>query len=169
MPVRKTVRLSPADDETLRRLYRSYRIPIDQYRGRPVERARLTDAFNAATGQQLGAETLLHYMIRRRKDGKWETFDGDHRRAKPVPADLFSDEEWRIVDRLYVDFGVGADTFIYKSKVATKFAVKVSAALGRAVRPDVLAAALVDRRKADALPRLGPDAGFEDIDEVASA
>ncbi|OQZ06721.1 MAG: hypothetical protein B6D36_03545 [Planctomycetes bacterium UTPLA1] len=167
MAARTTVRLSPADDQTLRRLYRNNRVPIDQYRRRPSELARLADAFNAATGQQLTSGQLLHYMIRRRKDGNWETFDGAHRRAKPLPNTLFTDEEWQIVDRLYVDSGIGADTFLYDAQRAASFAERIVAAIGRAIRPDVLAAALVERRKDDALPRLRPDSGFEDIDQVA--
>lgn len=167
MAARKTVRLSEAEDQTLRRLYRSHRVPVDQFRRRPTELARLTDEFNAATGQQLAPGHLLHYMIRRRKDGTWETFDGTHMRAKPLPNTLFTDEEWQIVDRLYLDCGVGADTFLYDSQSAATFAAKVAAATGRAIRPDVLAAALVERRKNDQLPRLRPDAGFEDIDQVA--
>lgn len=106
-------------------------------------------------------------MIRRRKDGNWETFDGAHRRAKPLPNTLFTDEEWQIVDRLYVDSGIGADTFLYDAQRAASFAERIVAAIGRAIRPDVLAAALVERRKDDALPRLRPDSGFEDIDQVA--
>jgi hypothetical protein len=167
MAKRKTVRLSPHDDQTLRQLYRAQRIPVGQYRRRPGELARLTDAFNAATGQNLGTGALMHYMIRRRKDGDWETFGGDHRRARPLPDGLFSEQEWNVVDYLYVEFGVGADTFLYDDGLATAFAGKVAAALGRAIRPDVLAAALVDRRKDDQLPRLRPDRGFEDIDEIA--
>lgn len=168
MAVRKTVRLSPDEDQTLRRLYRNLRVPIDQFRRRPSELARLTDALNAATGQQLSTGEVLHYMIRRRKDGNWETFDGTHRRAKPLPESLFTDDEWRIVDRLYVECGIGADTFLYDGKLAGEFCAKIAAAIGRAMRPDVVAAALVDRRKDDELPRLRPDAGFEDIDQVAA-
>lgn len=169
MAVRKTVRLNPDEDQTLRRLYRNLRVPVDQFRRRPGELARLADAFNAATGQQLTTGQVLHYMIRRRKDGNWETFDGTHRRAKPLPDALFTDEEWQVVDRLYVESGVGADTFLYDSQLAADFSAKIAAALGRAIRSDVLAAALVERRKDDALPRLRPDAGFEDIDQVAAA
>jgi hypothetical protein len=72
-----------------------------------------------------------------------------------------------IVDRLYVEFGVGADTFLYDTELTKRFASSVAAAIGRAIRPDVLAAALVERRKNDDLPRLRPQGGFEDIDEVA--
>jgi hypothetical protein len=106
-------------------------------------------------------------MIRRRKDGNWETFDGTHRRAEPLPNTLFTAEEWQVVDRLYVDSGTGADTFLYDTQLAAEFAKKIAAATGRAIRPDILAAALVERRKNDELPRLRPDAGFEDIDQVA--
>lgn len=167
MAARKTIRLSSAEDQTLRRLYRSHRVPVDQFRRRPSELARLTDEFNAATGQHFATGQLLHYMIRRRKDGSWETFDGSHRRAKPLPNSLFTDEEWQIVDHLYVDSGIGADTFLYDGQVAEHFASRVAAATGRALRSDVLAAALVERRKNDQLPRLRPDLGFEDIDQVA--
>lgn len=169
MAARKTVRLNPDEDQTLRRLYRNLRVPVDQFRRRPRELARLTDAFNAATGLQLTTGQVLHYMIRRRKDGNWVTFDGTHRRANPLPDALFTNDEWQIVDRLYVECGVGADTFLYDGKLATDFCAKIAAALGRAMRADVVAAALVDRRKNDALPRLRPDAGFEDIDQIAAS
>lgn len=169
MAARKTVRLSVADDMTLRQLYRSFRVPVDQFRRRPSELSRLTDAFNAATGQDLTTGHVLHYMIRRRKDGNWETFDGTHRRAKALPDALFTDQEWQVVDRLYVESGIGADTFLYDSQLAAEFSAKIAAALGRAIRPDILAAALVERRKDDALPRLRPDTGFADIDQIAAA
>lgn len=169
MAARRTVRLSYQEDQTLRELYRGYRIPVGQYRRRPSDIARLTDAFNAATSQTLTSGALLHYMIRRRKDGNWETFDGQHRRARPIPQDLLSEDEWRVVDRLYVESGIGADTFLYDDDAAAAFSGKVAAALGRGIRPDLLAAALVDRRKDDKLPRLRPDEGFEDIDQVEYA
>jgi len=141
------------------------RIPIDQFGSRAGDLERLTDAFNAATGQSLSTGAILHYMLRRRKDGVWVTFNGAHRRAEPLSDGLFSSDEWIIVDAIYVQFGVGADTFLYDTRMASDFSARVALAIGRVIRGDVLAAAVIQRRKDDLLPKLRRE-GFEDIGQI---
>lgn len=170
MANRRTLKLSLADDRALRQLYVSFGYPVGQYNRRRQELLELTGAFNAATGRNATPEEILHYMIRQRKDGKWETFDGHHNRLASIDPDLLTPEQWETCIDLYLRFNFGADTFFYDKQLAKEFATEFARQSGVSIPPHILAAALVDRRKAGNLPKLHPvvreESGFTDFDQV---
>ncbi len=170
MTHRRTIPMLDAEDSVLRSLYRSFRIPVGQYNRRRRALRRLTSLFNTATGRSVVAEDLLHYMITRRKQGRWETLNGDHKRLAPVLDDLLAPEEWLVLDEVYVQIGIGADTYFFDHEAAHEFASELSRRLERPFETHALAAAIVERRKSGSLPKLEPAAehGFDDIDQVAS-
>lgn len=161
--------LSIDDKEMLQFLYVRQRIPTDQYKRRPEALRKLTDRFNSLTERNDKADDLLHFMITQRKQGKWPKLGTAHKKLARVPLDLLTEEEWKILDEIYLDMNVGSDNYAYNVEHRREFARRFSASVRRFVPERTLCAALERRRKEGSLPRLTdkPKKPFGDIDAVA--
>jgi hypothetical protein len=172
MAPRPNFRLQKDEDESLRTLYREFNIPTDQYPHRPNDLQRLVSAWNQLTGRNESASDVLHYMITRRKKGKWERLGrdagGDFRR----PQLEFTEEEIGYLDAIHEELQIASDNYAINPEAAKRLQEQFARRSGRVVPPMMLASAMIGRRKAGALATLKPksddqDLGFTDIDQVA--
>lgn len=175
---RLSIRLSPAEDSFLRTLHRQSGVPDGQFPQRPKFWRRFTDVWNGATDRADSPEELLHYIMTRRKrargqPGRWEPFGDDYKPLKSPPPDVLSEEQWAIVDQMYAEKDVSADSLLVDATARKEFLLEFVARSGEHV-PDLLfVAAIIARRKGGLLPKTGSagsedgaDIGFGDIDMV---
>jgi len=169
---RRTLRLQKDEDESLRALYREFDIPTDQYPHRPDDLQRLVSAWNQLTGRNESHSDVLHYMISRRKKGKWERLGRDAGEGFQRPQVAFTDEEIKHLDAIHEELQVASDNYAINPEAARRLQEEFARRTGRVIPPMMLAAAMISRRKAGALATLKPkpndqDLGFSDIDQVA--
>jgi hypothetical protein len=169
---RRTLQLQKDEDASLRALYREFHIPTDQYPHRPGDLQRLVAAWNQLTGRNESASDVLHYMINRRKQKKWERLGRDAGSDFQRPQVTFTDEEFQHLDAIHEELQVASDNYAINPDLAKRLQKEFARRTGRLVPPMTLAAEMISRRKAGALATLKPkaggeDVGFSDIDEVA--
>src|ERR1044072_7154845 len=110
---RRCIVLNPIEHETLGRLYVARRIATDRYMHQPKDLRELTDTFNSLTDRRDTAEEILHYMqTKRRMKDQFPTLDVNHIRLPVVLGHLIEPEFNDVLNKLYVEFGVGAETFM---------------------------------------------------------
>lgn len=167
---RKSMRLTPDLDHFLRTLHRQSGIPDGQFPQRPTFWRSFTNAWNEATGRDDSPEDILHYIMTQRKRGLWFRFEGAH---KPLPCPeytLLTDEQWAVVDAIYIEMGKGADNFLINRELRTELLRRFVARTGTHIPELLFTAALIARRKGGWLPKVPPtpdgNVGFGDIDEV---
>lgn len=170
---RRSLRLPPHEDELLRTLYRDFDIPTDQYPHRPDDLARLVESWNGLVGRSETAPDILHYMITRRKKGKWERLGRDAGSGFARPTVALSEEELRHLDAIHEELQIASDNFALNAELAQKLQQEFARRAGRIVPAMILAAAMINRRKVGALATLKPksddhDLGFSDIGEVGT-
>lgn len=169
---RRTLRMQPHEDEVLRTLYRDFDIPTDQYPQRAEELIHLVNSWNNLTGRNESAPDVLHYMVTRRKDGKWEKLGRDAGGGFTRTRLEFSDEELAHLDAIHEELQIASDNFALNADLAMKLQQEFGKRAGRIVPSMILAAEMINRRKAGSLATLKPkakdqDLGFSDINEVA--
>jgi hypothetical protein len=169
---RQSLRLLPPEDALLRTLYRDFNIPTDQYPQRPTDLIRLVETWNSLTSRKELPPDVLHYMITRRKKAQWEKLGRDTAEVLSSPRTEFSEEELKLLDAIHEELQIASDNFALNSELAVKLQKEFARRSGRIVPPMVLAAAMINRRKAGALATLKPksdaaDVGFADIEKVA--
>lgn len=165
MKRRRSIPLRPDEHRALRQQYLNFRYPTDQYAKRNSELERFTDTWNASMERDDSSGDLLHYMVTKRKAGKWVRFDGSHKKLARTAPDLFSDEEWQELIDIYIDLDEPSDHYAFDGNLQAHLSAEFQLRTGRHVWGSVLVAALIDLRKDDRLPRLRDD--FDDIDEIA--
>lgn len=170
---RQSLRLLPHEDELLRTLYREFDIPTDQYPQRPDDLVRLVETWNNLTGRKEPGPEVLHYMITRRKKAKWERLGRDAGQGFTRPRVDFTEEELNHLDAIHEELQIASDNFALSSELAEKLQREFARRAGRIVPSMMLAAEMINRRKAGALATLKPksddqDLGFSDINEVAN-
>lgn len=167
--VKMNRKLSIDEEDMLKFLYVRQNIPTDQYKRRPEALRELTTRFNALTERSDELDDVLHYMITRRKAGKWPRLGAAHSRLPSVPQDLLTPDEWKILEEIYLDINKGSDNYAYDAGLRRKLAQRFSASAGRFVAHRTLCAALERRRKEGLLPKITdrPPAPFADMDSVA--
>ncbi|WP_145034666.1 hypothetical protein [Caulifigura coniformis] len=160
----------------LRRLYKLWRIPTDQFDKRPEDKARFVRAWNLRSSRDDSEGDLMHYMKTKRKGGNWEKLGADHQRYSAGSVQ-FSDEELKaaeeIYNRLFASAGIGSDNIGYDQKMADMLSSEFAIATGRIVNGTIIYAALMAIRKRGNLVKAGrvqrgSQHGFGDIDEIAS-
>ena len=156
----------------MRTLYREFDIPTDQYPRRPDDLARLVRHWNNLTGRNEPAAEVLHYMITRRKKGKWERLGRDAGRASP-PSLSLSDEELGHLDAIHEELQIASDNYALNPEAAQRLQEEFARRTNRVLPPMLLAAAMIHRRKLGNLATLRPksdqnDVGFTDIDQVGT-
>lgn len=174
---RKSIRLSPDEDQLLRTLHRQSGVPDGQFPQRPKFWRQFTNVWNEATDRRDTPEDILHYIMTRRKrpkgrPGRWDAFGDDY---KPLPCpepDTLTPEQWEVVEAIYVEMKVGADNFLIDRELRSELLRRFVARTGAHVPELLFTAALVARRKGGFLPKTGggisdTDMGFGDINEVA--
>jgi len=169
---RNTLRLQKDEEESLRVLYREFNIPTDQYPQRPDDLQRLVSAWNQLTGRSEAAPDVLHFMITRRKKGKWERLGRDAAGEFQRPHEAFTDEENEHLDAIHEELQIASDTYALNADAAKRLQDEFARRTSRVIPPMILAAAMIRRRKDGFLATLKPkcdvqDLGFSDIDEVA--
>lgn len=170
--IRPTVRLLPHEDALLRALYLEYNIPTDQYPQRPDDLARLVDTFNNLSGRKEAAADLLHYMISRRKKKRWEKLGRGAGNGFSRPKVDFTEDELKHLDAIHEELQIASDNFALNPELAEKLQKEFAIRAGRIVPHMILAATIINRRKAGSLATLKPkagdeDIGFTDINEIA--
>jgi hypothetical protein len=173
MPVRRPkLKLQNDEEELLRTLYREYDIPTDQYPHRPDDLQRLVAAWNNLTGRNESASDVLHFMISRRKKGKWEKLGREAAKDYQKPQASFTDEDFAHFDAIHEELQIASDNYALNTDAAKRLQEEFARRTGRVIPAMILAAAMITRRKAGALATLKPkandqDLGFSDIDQVA--
>jgi len=173
MPRRKAIKLLPHERQVLVDLYLHFRIPIDQYEGRPNDLAAFVDRWHQLTGRSDSSGELIHYMIVKRKQKLWVTLDGNHR-PPPAPPELSADDK-EILVTIFRDYVATlqhcSDVLAYDEQLADLVAREFAERTGRIVPAYQLIVALTALRKRGKLDRIEPidddDVGFGDIDEAA--
>jgi hypothetical protein len=161
--------LSIDEEETLKFLYVRQNIPTDQYKRRPEELRKLTDGFNALTERSDEPDALLHFMVNRRKAGKWPKLGVGYKRLACVPLDMLPPDEWKTLEQIYLDINKGSDNYAYDAGLRKDLAQRFAASAVHFVPARTLCAALEMRRKKGLLPKLTdqPPKPFADMDSVA--
>jgi len=162
----------PHEDAVLRTLYREFNIPTDQYPQRPNDLANLVDSWNSLTSRQEVEPDVLHYMISCRKQAKWERLGRKAGAGFSRPTVEFAEEELVDLDAIHEELQVASDNFALDAELAQTLKDEFAKRTGRIVPAMILAAQMIDRRKAGALATLKPkamneDLGFSDIEEVS--
>lgn len=170
---RHSLRLLPHEDELLRTLYREFDIPTDQYPQRPDDLGRLVGTWNNLTGRKEQGPDVLHYMITRRKKGNWERLGRDAGQGFARPRIDFTIEELKHLDAIHEELQIASDNFALNGELAERLQREFARRTGKIIPSMILAAAMINRRKAGALATLKPrsdnqDLGFSDINEVAN-
>jgi hypothetical protein len=164
--------LSAAEDQLLRHLYREFRIPTDQYQRRPADLDRFVTTWNGLAERSDSAGEVLHYMVTKRKNSQWVTFDGDHESQPPMPHN-FTASELVCLEAIYqeivVPLDLGSDNIAFDEQLAARVSAEFFRRTRQVVGGRVLLAAIMVRRKRGdwvTLPPGGAGTGFSDIDEV---
>ena len=127
---RKSIRMSPEDDNSLRRLYLEFGVPSDQYAKRPGDLARFIRRWNEISDRGDLAEDDRHIKTKR-KNRRWVTFGGEHEKAPP-PENL-TPEQWVELDAAYEAKcvpGLGSDNIDYDAELANELARNLPNGLG---------------------------------------
>jgi len=161
--------LNIIEEDTLKYLYMRQNVPTDQFKRRPAALRRLADEFNTLTERSDDPDNILHFIINRRKAGKWPKLGPGHKKLASVPDDVLTPDEWTILKEIYLDMNKGSDIFAYDGQLRMELARRFSASARRFLPARTLCAALERRRKEGLLPRLTdqPLAPFADMDSVA--
>jgi hypothetical protein len=170
--LRRSLQLLPPEEALLRTLYREFDIPSDQYPQRPDDLERLVVTWNSLTGRTEAAPDVLHFMISKRKQGKWERLGREGRTQSAGLPFAFTDADLKHLDAIHEELQIASDNFALNSDAAKKLQEEFARRTGRVVPPMILAARMIHRRKIGALATLKPksdeqDLGFSDIDQVA--
>lgn len=169
---RRSLGLLPHEDSLLRVLYREFNIPTDQFPQRADELARLVETWNNLCGRSEAAPDVLHYMITRRKKKQWERLGRDAGNGFSRPKVDFSQVELEHLDAIHEELQIASDNFALNAELAEKLQQEFARRASHIVPHMILAAAMINRRKAGALATLKPklneqDLGFSDISRVA--
>jgi hypothetical protein len=174
MPTRrKSIKLYPHEREFLVELYLKWRIPIDQFEGRPVDLDAFTATWAVHTGRNDTGGELIHYMRSQRKRGLWVKLEGDHLKA-PERPDMTADEI-EVLVAIFEDFvtsrNYGSDVLAYDDEITEEISREFFAQTGRTLPAHDVITRLTALRKRGLLPKVGKlpkptDAGFDDIDQV---
>jgi hypothetical protein len=147
--------LFPDEEALLREMHRQTFTPDGQFAAHPQILRDLTDSFNAATGRSELASDLLHFIVVRRKTGRWITF-GDDAINRPFRCLAhLSPETWADIDSLYYRMRIPTDRLLFDDELALHFSQLVLAKTGRSVDVATLRAGLIQRRKDGLLRPLG--------------
>tara|TARA_R110002095_G_scaffold215553_1_gene210108 strand:+ start:2053 stop:2550 length:498 start_codon:yes stop_codon:yes gene_type:complete len=163
----------PDEDEALRALYLEYNIPSDQYIQRPDDLKLLVDSWNCLTSREETPTDILHYILNRRKQGKWEKLGRAAGKDFVRPRLAFTDEELAVLDEIHEELQIASDRFALDSELAQTLQQEFAKRTSRIVPAMILAAEMINRRKSGALATLKPksgdeDLGFSDISQVGS-
>lgn len=167
---RNAIALAPHEDQLLRQRYQAHNIPTDQYKQRPNDSARFLSEWNRLSGRSDRWEDLLHYMILRRKKGRWVVLgDGYKRLADPPPESLTSAQWSELVESYRVVVlarGIASDALQIDPDLAGELAREFARRTGRSLPSGVLAGLLIARRKRGELDTLRPPPEVEPTPEV---
>ncbi len=171
--VRKSVAMLGHEDNVLRELYAQANIPTDQYPQRQEELESIVGDWNSICGRAEAPADVLHYMVTKRKRGKWIKLGRSTcEKLENVRAGL-SDEELKVLDAIHEELQIASDRFALDTELGERLQKEFAKRTGRIFPPLMLAAAMINRRKVGALSTLRPDKNilqspFADIDKVAN-
>jgi len=115
-------------------------------------------------------------MLRRKRPhgrpGRWEPFGDDYKPLSCPEPSLLTDEQWEVVDALYIEMDVGADNYLIDRELRAEMLRRFIARTGVHLPELIFAAAIIARRKSGFLPKTGGGASdtgisFGDIGQVA--
>ncbi len=169
---KKSTKLFDHEHRFLQEAYLRHGYTVEHYEVLPDELHKLCEEFRAHFGRTDSDEVLLHYMRTKRKMAQWVRFDGQHN-AKPALPKL-SPEHKEILIAIYYEhvagLGSGSDNLGYEPETAAMLATEFEHRTMRRVPAPYLIGILTDLRKRGLLPpvqKKDPNAGFDDIDDVA--
>ena len=169
---RKAIKLDPDVDAQLRHHHLFSRRPIDQFAQMPRAWAIFVSRWNRETGRSDSGDDLRHYILTKRKAGKWFRFDGAYDPLACPGEDALTPAEWDSLREAYREINVGRDQYAMDADLRDQLSEKFAERTGRFVSGDLLyAAAMARQKQADWVrvtpPSTEPGIGFGDIDEVA--
>ena len=170
MTRRKSLSLLAHEDALLRTLYRQFNITVDKLPQRPDDLQKFVATWNRLSGRTDSASELLRYMMNRRKNKKWETLGRDTVKASTLGIE-FSDEDYAHLDKIHEQLQVASDNYAVNPESAKRLQEEFARRAGRVVPQEILAAVMMNRRKAGKLATLKPkgdDIGFSDINQVGN-
>lgn len=170
MTLRRSITLTPDEEQLIRTMYYEARIPTDQYPRRPRRWRQFVAIWNEATSRDDSPEEVLHWLVTRRKrpdgrPGRLEAIGGDHKKLQSPGAEILTEEQWEVLDAIYVEMGVGSDNFVFDPELKRRLVREFLRRTRVHVPATKLIAALIARRKGGFLARID-DLGFRDIDQV---
>lgn len=174
---RSSIRLSPDENDSLKRLYISLGIPSDQYARRPEDLERFIHRWNAISERCDTAEDVMHYIKTKRKKGLWLALGGKHERCPARGAQPLTADQWAQLEVVYSEIcvarGLGSDNLDYDDELAKEFSREFALRTGLIRTGRDLLSLIMERRKRRAWRKLDPNRpddgiGFGDIDEIAS-
>ncbi len=154
----------------LEALYLHHGVASDQLRRQPDVLRAITSAFNRIASRDFDEETLLRYIINRRKKTDWPTLGSSAKRFGRV-TDLVTDGQLEALRQVYVELDETSDELLYQPALMKRIATLFRKATGKSVEPSVLVAIIMAKRKRGlwATIRTPADAEFADIADVARA
>jgi hypothetical protein len=172
---KKTIPLSTVEVDLLKHLYLAFGYPSDQYKRRPTEKARFVRRWNNLSERSDSEGDLLHFVITKRKNSQWVTFDGNYKELESMPDDFLSPQEWTYLEEAYIEVlvskNLGSDNIAYDPKLAQEIGVAFARRSARAIHAPLLLAAIEEKRKRGNWVKLTkapkPKTGFDDWEEAA--
>jgi len=167
--------LSEALRTLLSHLYLEFGYPSDQYKRRPKELNRFVRTWNELADRHDAPSEVLHYIVTKRKNDEWVTFDGKHKRLQSMPDDFLTPEQWGFLQEAYTEVlvqrNLGSDNLAFFPDLAKEIGRAFAVRSGRVVLPALLFAAIEAKRKRGEWIKLPGtrDKGidFGDADQVA--
>jgi hypothetical protein len=168
---RSTIKMAQDEDAVLKALYVDRNIPTDQYPQRPKDLESLVSSWNAICGRGESEPDILHYMITKRKSKLWPRLGRDEAEKLRTIAMSLTEEELEQLDAIHEELQIASDSYAVNKEYADKLKNEFAKRTGRVFPPMLLAAAMINRRKAGRLATLKPEAApaelkFADIDKV---
>ncbi len=164
---------APDAKAALEQLYVAQRVPTDQLKREQTLLRQLAESFKAVTGIEADPDTLLRYMINRRKKKDWPKLGAAAIRFTSL-LNVVTPSELDVLKELYVSMDVASDNLLFMPSLAEALAVRFRSRTGRSLPSHILVAVIVAHRKRGSWPEISgpqPDkklAPFSDIAEVAA-
>lgn len=140
------MKLSPDQKLCLEELYLRHRVPTDQLKRAPTVLNRITSAFNGICDTAHEAETLLRYMVNRRKNQDWPRL-GDRAVRFPPAYQLLTDHQLKVLEDIYVNLDIPSDEYLFSPDFAKSLAKEFAKKSGTILPSPTLIAVIFAKRK----------------------
>ena len=130
----------------LQELYILHAVATDQLHRAAGVLARITTTFNAMCDTAYDAETLLRYMINRRKNRDWPKLGPRARTFEPAYL-LLTDHQIKVLEDIYVNLDIPSDEYLFSPDFARSLVKEFGERTGTIVPAATLIAVIFAKRK----------------------